>query len=480
MDEADQTDAVRFSKKIAASFLGQKYELSSESFETTWGFRSTSGKYFKISNRDMATAFSDILENWEAWSSSKLNVNSENPDEALSNFSRRHFSAGAHKDLAEVQRRGFLHLINAIAYNALHDGQFDERAWQSALTRDDYKRALEIVADYSEAAENLASRARDGEDMEIETTSTSVTGGDNILFYGAPGTGKSHSVDQMIGPEKAFRTVFHPDMQNSDFVGTLKPGLDAKGEVTYAFRPGVFAAATAYAWSHPDKKVFLVIEELNRAMAAAVFGELFQLLDRNSDGSGRYDVDFPSPEFAQWFGENAGNAARTLRLPSNLWILATMNSADQGVYPLDTAFRRRWTQQYLPIDYGNSPDASVSYRVAGSVRNTSWAAFIETLNNFLVDRLQTGEDRLIGPRFASDADLAKGEIPNKLLIYLWDDLLRHHGREEIFASGVTTFGQLHRRMSSPKSVFSTEFLQRLEEAAATDDADQSDPSPEAG
>jgi hypothetical protein len=312
----------------------------------------------------------------------------------------------------------------------------------------------------------VAAEQLDGAEADTgapDEDATRLTGGDNVLFYGAPGTGKSHAVDLRVGSDRAFRTVFHPDMQNSDFAGTLKPGLDGSDNVTYAFRPGPFASAVAYAWAHPDEPVYLVIEELNRAMAAAVFGELFQLLDRKADGTGRYQVDFPSPEFAQWFERETGSGMTSLRLPSNLWILATMNSADQGVYPLDTAFRRRWTQEYLPIDYSTAPAATVAYSAGGASRQTDWATFVEALNGFLVDNLQIGEDRLVGPRFASDSDLSSGKLPSKLLIYLWDDLLRHHGRDLLFATGIDTYGKLHQRTAAGKPIFSGEFLQRLGE-----------------
>lgn len=303
-----------------------------------------------------------------------------------------------------------------------------------------------------------------------------LTGGANILFYGAPGTGKSHDVWEMVGEGgPSFSTVFHPDMQNSDFTGTLKPGLDSGGKVTYAFNAGPFARAVASAWSNPHKRVFLVIEELNRAVAAAVFGELFQLLDRNPDGSGRYKVSFPSPEFANWFAAETGFEVENLALPSNLWILATMNSADQGVYPLDTAFRRRWKQKYLAIDYAKAPDAKIEHMTSQGAGKTDWKTFIEALNIFLVSRLDIGEDRLLGPRFVDEQDLAEGDLPGKLLIYLWDDLLRHHGRVDLFADGITTYGELDRRVNARQQIFSDTFLATLpekggDEAAGDDSA----------
>lgn len=287
-----------------------------------------------------------------------------------------------------------------------------------------------------------------------------LTGGDNILVYGAPGTGKSYNVKKLGEGALEFRTVFHPDMQNSDFVGTLKPSVDDQKNVSYEFQPGTFARALQYADNNPEKRVHLVIEELNRAMAAAVFGELFQLLDRDNDGASEYTVDCPSTEFAKWYG------SEQIRLPSNLWIYATMNSADQGVYPLDTAFRRRWKQQYTPIDYSNSPAGNVSVYINGSDPvEILWRDFVRKLNGHLVAQLDIPEDRLVGPRFLTASDLSAGALPGKLLIYLWDDLLRHHGRQKLFLHTIRTYGSLHEHSGNNSQVFSDEFVTFLTDSA---------------
>ena len=191
-----------------------------------------------------------------------------------------------------------------------------------------------------------------------------LKGGGNHIYYGAPGTGKSHSITVAVkkaGSEKfSTTTVFHPDMQNSDFFGTLKPYTE-NNEIGYRFSPGPFLKAYAQAWNNPEEEVWLVIEELNRAPAAAVFGELFLLLDRKDDGSGQYPVTYPSPECRVWveMSIEAPDHPDSLKLPSNLQIACTLNSADQGVYPLDTAFRRRWSQHYIPIDEMSGPPGAM-------------------------------------------------------------------------------------------------------------------------
>lgn len=306
---------------------------------------------------------------------------------------------------------------------------------------------------------------------EEESSAIHLKGGANIIYYGAPGTGKSYAVDQIAGTHSIFRTVFHPDTQNSDFVGSLKPVIDDKNDISYKFSPGPFSRAMAAAYLAPEKMHYLVIEELNRAPAAAVFGELFLMLDRDKDGIGEYDVDFPSEEFVKWWQVESGLSGDKMRLPSNLSILATMNSADQGVYPLDTAFRRRWTQEYIPIDYGNAPVGNIQLTLADSTTiEIPWRKFVQYLNEFLTEKIGSGisEDRLVGQWFLCSAELG-ATLPGKLLIYLWDDLLRHHGRDILFRADVKTYGNLAAKGNSAKPIFSSEFLKHFSDNQETNE-----------
>lgn len=305
--------------------------------------------------------------------------------------------------------------------------------------------------------------AGDNADPEQSVDTERKKGGDNYILYGAPGTGKSHELNERVGKSKVFRTVFHPDIQNSDFIGALKP-VTRDGSVTYEFSPGPFAKALKSAFMHPAEDVYLIIEELNRAPAAAVFGDLFLLLDRKSGGESVYDVNFISEELSVWFNDGLGLDVDTMKLPSNLSILATMNSADQGVYPLDTAFRRRWKQDYLKIDYRISPEGTFTVVTNdGASVEMPWKKFAKSLNQFLVNKLNVSEDRLIGPRFISEEDFsATGLIPGKILIYLWDDLLRHQGRDRLFDTSVAkTYGNLFERLQSGRKIFSDEFLAEI-------------------
>ena len=291
-----------------------------------------------------------------------------------------------------------------------------------------------------------------------------LTGGENRIFYGAPGTGKSHEINKIISGKIYTRTVFHPDLQNSDFFGCLKPRME-ESKVNYEFVPGPFMKALSEAYLNYSDPVYLVIEELNRAPASAVFGDLFLLLDRNDDGQGEYDVDFPSPESLKWFNYETGMTCEKILIPSNLYIYASVNSADQGVYPIDTAFRRRWQQEYLPLDYKKGPVGKVSYVDKNNNRRTiKWQFFVEALNNFLtsIEDQSIAEDRLIGQWFVKVKELDGKGIPEKILLYLWDDLLRHEGREKIFdLDKIKTYGDLAKAVENQKHFLSTAFTEHL-------------------
>ena len=294
-------------------------------------------------------------------------------------------------------------------------------------------------------------------------TSTPSTPGINKLYYGAPGTGKSYQIDQDTIGSDTVRTVFHPDTQNSDFIGTLKPVND-NGTLSYRFSPGPFSRALVKATQNPNEHIYLIIEELNRAPAAAVFGELFLLLDREPDGRSSYDIDFPSEEFKKWFNRETNQTKEKLSLPANLSILASMNSADQGVFPLDTAFRRRWLSKYIPVNPSKAPEGTITIHDGKTQTPYEWGVLLRHLNNYLIDKLQVEEDRLIGQRFMTEYELQRGIISGKLLIYLWDDLLRHGQREALFCAKHKAYGNLHEANIGIKQIFSDEFLKRLSSA----------------
>ncbi|MBF4405685.1 type II restriction endonuclease subunit R, partial [Vibrio anguillarum] len=229
----------------------------------------------------------------------------------------------------------------------------------------------------------------------------SLNTGTNIIYYGAPGTGKSYRIKNEIGQAKQIRTVFHPDTQYSDFVGTLKPKTVTNNAgdpiITYEFRPGPFTKAFIEAEKVKStlEPVYLVIEEINRASAAAVFGELFQLLDRKANGSSEYEIELSDPDMLEYINTQLPKPITTLSLPSNLFLIATMNNSDQAVKPMDTAFKRRWSFEYIQIDYAKATPGQLSVPFTSGIANIEWTKFAEIINQRL-QNLGVPEDRLLG------------------------------------------------------------------------------------
>lgn len=274
----------------------------------------------------------------------------------------------------------------------------------------------------------------------------------NQIFYGAPGTGKSHTIDALTYGARKTVTVFHPDTLHADFVGALKPMMNS-GSITYQFRPGPFTIALIDALTHPNEHTYLIIEEINRAPAAAVFGELFQLLDRKN-GASKYPINASDPDMLEYINSvltsSGCESIQKLFIPSNMSLLATMNSSDQAVMPLDTAFKRRWSFRYIKIDFENESVSAQSFRLVtpeGKV-DITWSNFANKVINQTLKELNIPEDRLLGPFFLSEAELSDTESANdalsgKLLVYLWDDVLRHRGRDAVFSKTIRTFSDLH-------------------------------------
>lgn len=402
----------------------------------------------------------DVLEKIDAWVNDTFQDDETSKEYFIKFISERQVQgspswSGVSKQLSRTDwaESAIVYVGEWLAVGAARRGKLAE-----ALARDPsidglIETAIESAMSSPPAAENTTSLPR-------------LKGGENRIFYGAPGTGKSYAVDQIVTtahPKCTIRTVFHPETQNSDFVGSLKPVALEGTDITYRFSPGPFSIALMAAYNDPGKFYWLIIEELNRAPAAAVFGELFLLLDRDVDGSGQYDVSYPSEEFGSWWEAGTGDKSGKFRLPSNLSIFATMNSADQGVFPLDTAFRRRWSQQYIAIDYKQSPEGEIEFSATANEKiKAEWRDFVRNLNSFLIDEIGTGisEDRLVGPWFLSKSELG-GQLPGKLMIYLWDDLLRHHGRDILFRSEIKTYGELARSIDEEKPIFAERFLARF-------------------
>jgi 5-methylcytosine-specific restriction enzyme B len=299
--------------------------------------------------------------------------------------------------------------------------------------------------------------------------------GENVIYYGAPGTGKSYDIDSIITASNSIRMVFHPDTLYSDFVGCLKPVMDGD-DIKYSYRPGPFILAVQKAVAATDLHAYLVIEEINRAPAAAVFGEIFQLLDRDIDGTSRYGIDVTDPDLLAYLKQSspdAIDAANKLYLPGNLSLLATMNSSDQAVMPLDTAFKRRWKFVYKKIDFSECPEGLLEIPVDAGVVSINWESFASTVNDTLA---QTGisEDRLLGPWFLDSSELStpeasKASLTGKLFMYLWDDVLRHGQQTVLFRDDINNYGQLVSRFGEGSSIFNNAVEETLTSLATPEE-----------
>lgn len=265
-----------------------------------------------------------------------------------------------------------------------------------------------------------------------------------LIVSGCPGSGKSHFIDDAVSNNsvKTIRTQFHTETSFFDFVGAYKPHpiyetyessgaelVEADGTlvtsgkpiIDYRFVPGPFIQAIETALLNPGENIAVVIEEINRGNAAAIFGDFLQLLDRAADGSSRYAIH-ARPELKAYFARS-GIELTEIRLPRNLYLWATMNNADQGVFPLDTAFRRRWNFKYKGYSEPCRYPSELSKIIYGG-RHHNWDDFRALINAKLIE-IGVHEDKLIGPYFLTSGQLASaGDVAEKLWLYLWDDVLR--------------------------------------------------------
>lgn len=318
---------------------------------------------------------------------------------------------------------------------------------------------------------------RQDEDINIST----VDAISNRIYYGAPGTGKSYSVTESISEfypeimdgfdncEFVYRTTLHPEYSYSDFVGQLMPVK--KGEnITYDFTPGVFSLALKKALNNPNKYVFLVLEELSRANVAAVFGDLFQLLDRTN---GRSDYSITNSLIANYVyrsitdSQEIDFSERKIYLPTNLVIIGTVNTNDQNVFVMDTAFKRRFEWEYVSTDpvYGKNREEknnpSIEYKKDSSVK---WWDFYLSINYYITAIMNLSEDKQIGQffiKFENDSSRNQSMLQNKLLQYLWEDVQKATYGKDLFASQINSFSELYRKFGDGENVFSDDFLELL-------------------
>lgn len=259
-----------------------------------------------------------------------------------------------------------------------------------------------------------------------------------LIFYGAPGTGKSSKLNKKaeVFGNNIERVTFHPSLTYGAFVGSFKP-YSKDGKITYKYIAGVFIRHLVKALKNENENYLLIIEEINRANTAAVFGDMFQLLDRDENGESEYKISISDELKEHLDKESVKNLKNNkLYLPSNLYIWATMNNADQGVMPLDTAFKRRWDFEYMPLD-ADSEDKKLSEI------EEKWNELRKNINKKLLS-LGINEDKMLGFYFLNGKALENEDnylkaLQNKVLMYLYEDVLRHC-RTKIFAN--STFANI--------------------------------------
>lgn len=375
--------------------------------------------------------------------------------------------------------------------------------------------------------------------QEKEEKNIASKEGLQIIFYGAPGTGKSYTINETTKDESVIRTTFHPDSDYSTFVGAYKPttiqvtmrdvaghkiiegGEEVKEDrIVYEFVNQAFLQAYIQAWKFYAKaaedaepqKQYLIIEEINRGNCAQVFGDLFQLLDRNSTGFSDYpiytDTDMKKQLCKAFDGLSIPQSERInnlyngrqiteqvlkgeiLLLPDNLYIWATMNTSDQSLFPVDSAFKRRWEWQYMPIGKGYDDNGNeLNWKISVGTNEYDWWSFIEKIN-LQIGSTTNSEDKKLGFFFckAENGYISAETFVGKVIFYLWNDVFKDYGFDgTIFKDtdgGTLSFDKFYKADRNGKAIVQNEkidlFLNNLgveiineEEKEEDEKADQS-------
>lgn len=329
----------------------------------------------------------------------------------------------------------------------------------SIFTLNDYKSAV------SDLLRGTYVKDEDRTEVEEETMDLIFNTGiqtkyeRNRIVFGAPGTGKSYKLkadceDMMNSFDGAFeRVTFHPEYSYSQFVGTYKPVMGEDGEsIKYNYVPGPFmrmyVEAIKSARTDNPQPYLLLIEEINRAKVAAVFGDVFQLLDRDDNGVSEYEIQ-ASEDIRRYLAKELNvpmDSCKHIRIPDNMYIWATMNSADQGVFPMDTAFKRRWNFEYLGIDENEEKIKGIGkIMLAGTDEPIEWNRLRKAINAKMSSSdFKINEDKLMGPFFLSKKVVASDEnrmiidkdefikaFKSKVIMYLYEDAVKQ-GKHRFF------------------------------------------------
>lgn len=302
--------------------------------------------------------------------------------------------------------------------------------------------------------------------------------GENVILYGVPGSGKSWTIkkDYCDDESRMERVIFYQDYTYGDFVGQILPKVQ-DGNVSYEFTPGPFTRILKKAYENTNEDYYLIIEEINRGNAPAIFGDIFQLLDRKTEEN---DNDLPIGT-SEYFITNSDIADKIyndkqkekfgdkVRIPSNLSIIATMNTSDQNVFTLDNAFQRRWTMKMIDNNF-DDPNEKDFYSTPVLGTDVSWEKFCTTINDAILEKnqsLMSSEDKRLGVYFVNKNELENADLfAQKVIKYLWDDAFKF-SRDKVFDKSYTSLEYVIRDLQDDEkekfSIFSKTIQEKFNE-----------------
>jgi len=298
-----------------------------------------------------------------------------------------------------------------------------------------------------------------------------------IMLYGAPGTGKSYRISSLIRQSYpsyneyddnpyVFRTTIYRDYSYFDFVGNIMP-VTKDGKISYEFVPGIFTTALFAALRNQDSgiDVYLILEEMSRGDIASIFCDIFQLLDRDDTGKSMYGINNKSI-YEYLILNRALKPGYKIVIPKNLHIIGTVNTSDQNVNVIDTAFKRRFDFKYVgvePIKSNNGYVNNFSIKFT-SDNQYEWVKLYQAINHVIINDLGLAEDKQLGPFFLKDKgkdDLNRKQVANKLLHYLWQDVERvSYTSGSLFADGITSFSQLYYAFKKQENILSKSVIEQ--------------------
>lgn len=304
-----------------------------------------------------------------------------------------------------------------------------------------------------------------------------------VMYYGAPGTGKSYRIASLIKKSYpgyteyddnpyVFRTTIYRDYSYFDFVGNIMP-VTKGGKVSYEFVPGIFTTALCTALRTQDRNidVYLILEEMSRGDIASIFGDIFQLLDRNDDGKSMYGINNKSI-YEYLILNGVIKAGHKIIIPSNLHIIGTVNTSDQNVNVIDTAFKRRFDFKYIGVDPihvdGKDDEYVNNFDIQFTNTDTyEWVKLYQAINHIIINDLGLAEDKQLGPFFLKDKgnddankdkgndDANREQVADKLLHYLWQDVERvSYTGASLFDDSIKSFSQLYSTFKHKKNILS--------------------------